>query len=156
MDKKYTYKTILINGPNKWVYAAFPFDSIAAFKTRRAVSVKAEFEGQLYFMSLLPNGRGGHWLHVRKEIRTAIGKEEGDTISISVEKDNSPKTVDIPEYLQWLLEDDPILTKYFEKLPYSAKKFWIIHIEEPKNDDIKVARINRLFEYLKEHYSGKK
>ena len=155
MAKKFTYKTILILGPNKGVYAEFPFDSAKEFETRRAVRVRVEFEEKPYFMSLLPNGKGGHWLHVRKEIRKTIGKEEGDTIQVSVEKDNSPKTVEIPEYLQWLLYDDQIMTKYFEQLSFSAKKFWVGYIEEPKNDDSKVERINRLFEYLREHYSGK-
>lgn len=156
MTKKFEYKTILIKGPSSGVFAEFPFESAKEFGTRRTVRVKVEFEGKPYLMSLLPNGKGGHWLHVRKEIRTIIGKDEGDTIQVSVEKDNSPKTVEIPEYLQWLLDDDPILTKYFEKLTFSAKKFWIGYIEEPKNDNSKVQRINRLFEYLQEHYSGKK
>ena len=155
MPRKFTYKTILINGPQKGVYAEFPFDSAKEFGTRRPVRVKVEFDGNPYFMSLLPNGKGGHWLHVRKEIRVVIGKEEGDTIHVSVEKDESPKTVEIPEYLQWLLDDDETNAKYFERLPFSAKKFWIEHIEEPKNDDKKVERINRLFEYLREHYSKK-
>lgn len=155
MPKLFSYKAILKNGPNKWVYADFPFDSRKEFGTRRPVRVKVKFEGKLFEMNLLPNGKGGHWLQVRKEIRDAIGKKEGDSINIELEKDNSPKIVKIPEYLQWLLENDPVVSKHFEKLPYSAKKFWIGHIEEPKNDDTKVSRINRLFEFLREQYSGK-
>ena len=156
MTKKFTYKTVLIYGPNKGVYAEFPFDSIKEFGTRKHIRINAEFDRKLYSMNLLPNGKGGHWLHVRKEIRTTIGKEEGDTIIISVEKDNSPKTVVVPEYLQWLLDNDKIVAGYFIKLPFSAKKFWIEYIQEPKNDDVKVNRINRLFEFLREHYAGKR
>ena len=155
MTKTFAYQTVLINGPNKWVYADFPFDSPKEFGSRSAIRVKVKFEGKPYEMSLLPNGKEGHWLHVRKEIRVAINKEEGDSVQIELEKDNSPKTVEIPEYLQWLLEDDTVSSKYFDKLPYSAKKFWITHIEEPKNDHTKVERVNRLFEYLRETYSGK-
>ena len=154
--KKFTYKTILINGPNKGVYAEFPFDSLKEFGTRKAVRVIAEFEDNSYSMSLLPNGKGRHWLHVKKEIRDKIGKEEGDTINVSVEKDNSPKTVEIPDYLQWLLDNDKTVMGYFTKLPFSTKKFWMEYIQETKNDDIKVNRINRLFEYLRENYSRKK
>ncbi len=152
MARKFTYETILIYGPNKGVYAEFPFDSVKEFGTRRPVRVKVEFEGKPYSMSLLPNGKGGHWLHVRKEIRVITGKEEGDTIEVSVEHDNSPKAVEVPEYLQWLLDNDKTLHNYFNKLPFSAKKFWVEYIQEPKNDDIKVKRINRLFEYLREQY----
>jgi hypothetical protein len=156
MSKKYKYKTVLINGPFKGVYAEFPFDSVKEFGTKKHVWVKIEVEGEAYSMNLLPNGKGGHWLHLKKEIRTKIGKEEGDAISISLERDLTPRTVEIPEYLQWLLDDDKTVAVYFDKMPISAKKFWIAHIEEPKTDDTRVERINRLFEYLRENYSGKK
>lgn len=156
MTKKYTYKTVLIFGANKGVFAEFPFDSIKEFGSLKPVRVNVNFDGIPFSMSLLPSGNNGHWLHVKKEIRKTIGKEEGDLISVSLQIDNSPKTVEVPEYLLWLLNEDKQMAKYFEKLPFSAKKFWIDYIQEPKKDDAKVVRINRLFKYLTEHYSGKK
>lgn len=155
MNKKFEYNTVLIKGSQNLVYAEFPFDGVKAFGTKRPVRVKVSFDGKNYQMSLLPRGNGKHWLHVRKEIRNAIGKEEGDEISIVLEKDDSPKLVDVPEYLQWLLEDDPKMMKRFERFPYSAKKFWIEHIEQAKNKETKVERINRFFEYIQKNYSGK-
>ncbi len=155
MSKVYKFKSILINGPSKGVYADFPFDSRKEFGSGKPVRVKAMIEDRPYTLSLLPNGRGGHWLHLRKEIRMAVQKEEGDTVSISLERDTSPQSVEIPEYLQWLLDDDKTMAAYFDKLPFSAKKFWIGHIEEPKSDDAKVVRINRMFEFLIEQNSGK-
>jgi len=156
MAKKYTYETVLIKGPIKGTYAEFPFDSVKEFGTRKHVWCNVNVGGKAYSMNLLPNGNGGHWLHLKKEIRIAIGKEEGDTVKIILEKDNSPREVQVPEYLQWLLDDDPVMKKYFNKLPISALKFWIGYIEEPKSDDTKVERINRFFEFLRKHYSGKK
>jgi len=156
MTKKHTYETILIKGPFKGVYAEFPFDSVKEFGTKRHIWCKVEVEGKTYSMNLLPNGKGGHWLHLKKDIRTAIAKQEGDTVKITLEKDNTPQEVQVPEYLQWLLDDDPTIKKYFEKLHISGRKFWIGHIEESKNDDTKVERINRFFEFLRKHYSGKK
>lgn len=116
---------------------------------------RVTIEGRDYSMNLLPNGVGGHWLHFKREILEAFGKQEGDTIKIQLEKNEKPRSVNIPEYLQWLLDNDPQMTKYFERMPISGKKFWIQLIEEPKNDDVKVQRINRLFEYLGQHYAGK-
>ena len=156
MAKKYTYETVLIKGPFKGTYAEFPFDSVKEFGTKRHIWCKVEVEGKTYSMNLLPNGKGGHWLHLKKDIRIAIDKQEGDTVKIYLEKDNAPREVPVPEYLQWLLDDDPTIKKYFEKLHISGRKFWIGHIEESKNDDTKVERINRFFEFLRKHYSGKK
>ncbi|MCY1721332.1 DUF1905 domain-containing protein [Prolixibacteraceae bacterium Z1-6] len=156
MAKKFTYETVLINGPFKGVYAEFPFDSIAEFGTKKHVWWKVEVEGARYSMNLLPNGKGGHWIHLKKEILTAVGKQEGDNIKIQVERDTAPRTIKIPDYLQWLLDNDSEMANYFARMPVSAKKFWVGFIEEPKNDDIKVNRINRLFQFLIEQYAGKK
>jgi hypothetical protein len=154
MVKKFEYKTILIKGTQNGIFAEFPFDSVLEFGTRKPVPVKVTFDGFFVQMNLLPRGNNNHWLHVRKEIRTAIGKEEGEIIEIVLEKDDSPKTVFIPDYLQWLLENDPEMMKAFGKLPNSAKKFWIGGIEELKNEEPKVERINRFFEFLRQNYSG--
>ena len=155
MSKKFTYQTVLISGPANGTYAEFPFDSLKEFGTKKHVWCKVSIDGETYSMNLLPNGKEGHWLRLKKDICDAIGKNEGDTVYIKLEKDNKPREIEIPEYLQWLLDNDPQMTKYFEKLPFSGKKFWIGLIQEPKNDDTKVQRINRLFEYLHKHYAGK-
>jgi hypothetical protein len=154
MSRKFEYKTILIKGPQNGIFAEFPFDGVKEFGTRKPVPVKVFIDGRMVEMSLLPCGNGKHWLNIKKELRTAIEKDEGDTVTISLEKNNSLKAIEIPEYLQWLLENEVDLMKKFQKLPHSAKKFWIWHIEEPKNEDTKVERINRFFEYLNENYSG--
>ena len=123
MTKKFEYETILIKGNQNGIFAEFPFDSAKEFGTRKPIRVEATFDGNLFFMSLLPTGKGTHWLHVKKDIRLAIGKEEGDSVKISIEKDNSPKTVQIPEYLQWLLDayskyprKEEFFNPFFEKL----------------------------------------
>ncbi len=73
MAENYEYETILINGPNRGDIAELPFESAKIFGTRKAIRVKATFNGKMYRMSLLPHGNGTHWLHLKKEIRDAIG-----------------------------------------------------------------------------------
>lgn len=148
MAKKYEYETILIKGTQLGVFAEFPFESAKEFGTRKAVRVKATFDGKMFRMSLLPHGNGTHWLYLKKEIRDAIGKTEGDSVHIFVEKDENLPEIIVPEYLQWLLENDAGMKKRFEKLPYSAKKFWTNYIDEPKSDDGKVSRVNHFFDFL--------
>lgn len=154
MNRKFEYEAILIRGPQIGTYIEFPFDSYKEFGTRKPVPVKVSFDDYKTEMNLLPHGKNHHWLHVRKEIRDAIGKQEGDTVKVTVEKNNFPVSAPIPEYLKWLLDDEPEMKKAFEKVPPSARKFWIGAIEEVKNEDVKVERINRFFEFLRQNYSG--
>ena len=155
MSKKFEYQTYLVKGPQLGVFAEFPFESAKIFGTRKAIRVKATFDGKTYRMNLLPHGNGTHWLHIRKEIREAIGKNEGDSVTICIEKDKNLPAVEIPEHLHWLLENEPEMMKAFLKLPMSAKKYWIEFMEDPKSEEIKVKRINRFFEFLHEQNSGK-
>ena len=155
MPKKFTYTTVLISGPMKGTYAEFPFDSLKEFGTKKHVWCKVNIEGIKYAMNLLPNGKNGHWLHLKKNIRDEIGKHEGDTVHIELEQDTRPQEVEVPDYLQWLLDNDEQMAKYFKKLNFSAKKFWIANIEDTKSEDTKVDRINAFFEFLHRHYSGK-
>lgn len=155
MPKMFKYRTVLIKGPFKGTYAEFPFDSVKEFGTKRHVWCKVIVEGKTFSMNLLPNGDGGHWLRLKKEIYDGIGKTEGDTVEIELEKDDRPQTIEIPDYLQWLLDNDKQMANYFERLPVSGKKFWIGFIQEPKSDDRKVKRINRFFEFLHKQYAHK-
>jgi len=156
MNQVFRYTTLLIKGPQNGVYAHFPYQSAKIFGTRKPVPVKASFEGKQYDMNLLPHGNGRHWLHVRKEIRNAIGKDEGDMVNIFIVPDDSPKEIKLPEYLQWLLDNDTEMKNAFNSLSFSNKKYWVDFITEPKSDDAKVYRINKLFEYLNENNSGEK
>lgn len=148
MAKKYEYETILIKGTLLGLFAEFPFESAKEFGTRKAIRVKATIDGKMFRMSLLPHGNGTHWLQLKKEIYDSIGKSEGDSVHIIVEKDENLPEIIVPEYLQWLLENDAEMKKRFDKLPYSTKKFWTGYIDEPKSDDGKVSRINHFFDFL--------
>lgn len=135
------------------VYADFPFDSQKIFGTRKAISVIVEIDNKYSGeMSLLPCGNRKHWLRLKKQITLAIGKSEGDSVFIRLEKNKNPSKPEVPEYLQWLLDDDPVMKLAFERMPRSAIKFWLGYIEETKNEDVKVDKINRFFEFLTTHY----
>lgn len=148
MAKKYEYETILIKGTLLGLFAEFPFESAKEFGTRKAIRIKATIDGKMFRMSLLPHGNGTHWLQLKKDIYNSIGKTEGDSVHIIVEKDENLPEIIIPEYLQWLLENEPEKMKSFEKLTWSAKKFWIDYMNQPKNKDSKVERINHFLSVL--------
>ncbi len=151
--ERFDFEAVLKNGPQAGVYADFPFDCQQIFGTRKAIPVKIEID-KLYSgeTSLLPCGNGKHWLHLKKDIRIIIGKSEGDTVKIVLEKNTNPTVPDVPEYLQWLLENDNLMMSAYKRMPLSARKFWLGYIEDTKIDDVKVERVNRFFEFLKSNY----
>lgn len=146
--KQFKYQGELYRGPNGAYYIDFPFDVFQEFGTRKQAPVKVWFEDFYERKSLLPKGGGKHWLTVSTTVRNAICKSDGDIVSVIVEEDTDPRTVELPEELQWLFDNEPDMKTRFEKQGYSNQKFfteWIVATADP---DSRVNRINKLFEYL--------
>lgn len=57
--------------------------SDAVLGTRKAVKVTGTLDGHAFAATLMPSGRGPHWLPLRKALCTAIGKgEAGDVVEV--------------------------------------------------------------------------
>lgn len=126
-----------------------PFDVPTVFGTRARVPVRGTINGFAFRSSIAPMGGGRHCMVVNKEVRAGAKAAGGEMISVVLERDPEPRTVEPPaDFLRALQRASPAARATWESLSYTHRKEHVRAAEEAKRPETRARRIERSMSML--------
>lgn len=138
-----TFQAKIVAGRGGGAMVEIPFSVEDAYGTRGQVMVKAAIDGQEYRGSVAPMGQGVHILGVRKAIRQAIGKDVGDLVTVSLERDTEARVVKAPPELAAALRADAEAQRRYDALSYTHRREFAEWVREAKKQETRDRRATR-------------
>lgn len=102
-----------------------------------------------FHCALMPDGLGGFFININKEIRTKLHVELGDEVRFSLERDESKYGLPMPQELEELLKLDDEGNRHFHALTPGKQRSLIFIIGKPKNSDTRLRKALGVVDYLK-------
>lgn len=135
-------------GKGGWSYVAIPEISQDSKNPFGWVKVKGTIDSfEINQYKLMPMGNGRLFLPLKAEIRKKIGKQAGDTVSVTLFQDDTP--LKIPDELMECFKYEPKhIYEAFQQLSEGRKKMYIDCIYSAKKEETKARRIAKLLESL--------
>ena len=138
-----TFQAMLIRpeGVGTWTYLVIPLDLQALYGAKGQIKVRGTINGQPFRSSAMPRGDGAHYLVVNKTLRDQIGAAQGDTVTVTLERDSEAREITAPDDFQRALEADATANVTFAGFSPSRRKVYVEWIEAAKSAETRQRRI---------------
>jgi len=103
--------------------------------------IAAVIAGHPYRGSLMPMGDGTYCLGVLKSIQEAVGVGFGDSITVDLELDTTPRVMEPPPDLAKAIAGNRAMAANWEKLSFTNKKEMAFSLTEAKKPETRERRL---------------
>jgi len=115
----------------------------------KQMRVVGTVNGVAYQSSTMPYGGRGLFMGVHKATREAAQAAFGDTVEVTVARDERPRVLEIPPELEAAFAAEPALRGRFDALSFSRRKDLALPIGEAKQEATRAARLDKALTQLR-------
>jgi hypothetical protein len=129
-----------------------PDDVVAELGGGKRPAVRVTLRHHTYRTTIAPMG-GEFWIPVSAEQRDKAGVAAGDKLAVTVELDDAPRVVEVPDDLGAALGADRAATAFYETLSFTNQRQYVEWVTSAKKPETRADRIVKTMEALR---AGKK
>lgn len=124
-----------------------PPEVVESFNAGKRVAVVVTIGDYSYRSTVAPY-RGPYMISLSAENRAGAGIGHGDTITVTLEHDTAPRTVDVPADLQAALDASPAGQAAWSALAFSHQKAHVAAVEQAKTAETRARRVSGVLDAL--------
>lgn len=143
-----TFSTTVISGGGDTAGIEIPEEVMTALGGKR-VPVVVTLDGAYSYRNTTAVMGGRNLVGISKEHRAASGVAVGHEISVTLERDDAPREVEVPADLAVLLAADPPASAAWDALAYSRRKEHARSITDAKSDATRQRRLEKVLAALR-------
>ncbi|MFL6215241.1 MAG: DUF1905 domain-containing protein [Blastocatellia bacterium] len=130
-----------------------PFDVPKVYGKRGRVAVRGTINGVPFRSSVFKMGDAPYFMVVNRQMREAGGLSAGQTVSVVMERDDEPRSVEVPADLQAALAASQGAQEAWARLSFTHQREDVEAITGAKRPETRARRIAKAVEQL---LSGKR
>ncbi|HJQ35351.1 MAG TPA: YdeI/OmpD-associated family protein [Pyrinomonadaceae bacterium] len=125
-----------------------PFDVEKTFGGRGRVPVCGTINGAPFRSSVFRMGGDCHFMVVNRQMREAAGVSGGETVPITMERDDAPRVIEPPPDFAHALKANEEARANWDRLSYTHQREHVQSIEDAKKPETRQRRIENSIRLL--------
>lgn len=143
-----TFRTTLWASGGNNVGIVVPEDVVTGFGRGKRVPVVVTIDGEYTYRNTIASMGGKFLISFNAATRAATGRGAGDEVEVTLEVDDAPRTVEVPEALAAAFADNPSAAAAWASLSYSKQRQHAQSIVDAKTEATRDRRVQKVLAEL--------
>ncbi|WP_129663525.1 YdeI/OmpD-associated family protein [Phytoactinopolyspora endophytica] len=143
-----TFRTTLWASGGNNVGIVVPEEVVLGFGRGKRVPVVVTIDGDYTYRNTIASMGGKFLISFNAATREATGRGAGDEVEVTLEVDDAPRTVEVPEALAAAFAENPAAAEAWKSLSYSKQRQHAQPIVDAKTEETRDRRVQKVLAAL--------